>query len=118
MHPWRLFRRRYNQAAEIARPLAGLARLPYRPGLLIRNRDTGTQAGRSAGARRRNVAAAYSAPAGAARRLAGRKVLLVDDVVTTGATAEGCARALKAAGAVAVHLAVVARVKAVETRPI
>lgn len=118
MHWRRLFRRRYNQAAEIARPLARLSGLAYAPGWLARSRDTGTQGGRSAGARRRNVAAAFTVPSHARPQVEGSRIVLVDDVMTTGATAEGCARALKAAGAACVHLLVVARVREIETRPI
>ena len=50
-------------------------------------------------------------PEGRARQVAGRNILLIDDVLTTGATAEGCARALRAAGAARVDVAVIARVK-------
>ena len=111
LHRARLFARRYNQAAEIARPLARLLHLPYRPDLLVRARDTGTQGGRSAGGRKSNVQGAFLVPPRSARRIAGKRVLVVDDVLTTGATAEACARALLKAGAAAVDLAVVARVR-------
>jgi predicted amidophosphoribosyltransferase len=118
MHWRRLLARRYNQAAEVARPLSRLAGLAYLPDALKRRRDTGGQGGLSAGARRRNVAAAFIVPDRKAAQLAGKHILLVDDVLTTGATAEGCARALKAAGAASVSLAVIARVKEIATRPI
>ncbi|MDB5439993.1 MAG: amidophosphoribosyltransferase [Caulobacteraceae bacterium] len=118
VHPLRLLRRRYNQTAEIARPLARLTGLPYAPGLLTRRRHTDSQGGKSADGRRRNVAAAFACPSSAGQRLAGKRILLIDDVLTTGATAEACARTLKATGAAAVHLAVVARVQEMATRPI
>jgi len=118
MHPARLLRRRYNQAAEIARPLCALAGRPYLADALVRRRDTDSQGGKSATGRRRNVAAAFAVPEARRHRVIGRKVLLVDDVLTTGATAEGCARALLAAGAAQVSLAVVARVTEMQARPI
>ena len=96
MRPWRLLRRRYNQAAELARPLARSWRRPYAPGALVRLKGD-SQAGKSAVGRRRQVE--------------GRRILLVDDVMTTGSTAEACARALLRAGARAVDVAVVARVR-------
>jgi ComF family protein len=106
----RLIRRRYNQAAEIARPLARRTGIAYAPGVLQR-RAGESQAGRSGAGRRRNVAGAFAAAKGARGRIEGRRVLLIDDVLTTGATAEACARALLKAGAKAVDLAVVARVR-------
>lgn len=112
LHRWRLLRRRYNQAAEIARPLARGAGLAFLPDALERVRDTATQGGKSATGRRRNVAGAFAIRAAVRDQLTGRRVLLVDDVLTTGATAHACARALKAAGAAAVHVAVIAKVRA------
>ncbi|MEW5686285.1 MAG: ComF family protein [Pseudomonadota bacterium] len=112
LHPLRLLRRRYNQAAEIARPLAVMTGTPYLPDALVRRRATDTQGGKSGSGRRRNVAGAFEVPAGRRSQVEGLRILLIDDVLTTGATAEGCARALKAAGAARVDLAVVARVQA------
>ncbi len=108
LHPGRLLRRRYNQAAEIARPLARSHGLAYAPEALRRRRATESQGAKTGGARRRNVQGAFDVPTPA--RVAGRRVLLIDDVMTTGATLDACARALKAAGATAVDCAVVARV--------
>lgn len=112
LHRWRLLRRRYNQAAEVARPLARMHGLAFLPDALERVRDTDTQGGKSASGRRRNVAGAFTVPDRLRDRLDGRRVLLVDDVLTTGATAHACARALKAAGAAAVDVAVIAKVRA------
>ncbi len=109
LHPTRLVRRRYNQAAEIARPLARTHGLSFAPELVRRRRRTDSQGGKTGGSRRRNVAGAFDAPR--PERVVGRRVLLIDDVMTTGATLEACARALKAAGAARVEAAVVARVR-------
>ena len=111
LHATRLFSRRYNQAAEVGRVLAARAGKTYLADALVRRRDTGSQAGKSGGGRRRNVAAAFEVPAGRRGQVAGKAVLVIDDVMTTGATLEGCARALKAAGAARVDVAVIARVK-------
>ena len=115
LHRSRLFTRRFNQAAEIARGLARLRDRTYLPDALMRRRATESQGGKSGSGRQRNVAGAFDVPPQRARQVAGRNILLVDDVLTTGATAQGCARALLAAGAARVDLAVVARVKAAAT---
>jgi ComF family protein len=111
LHPIRLFTRRYNQSAEIARVLARRTGRRYAPEVLVRRRATPTQGGKSGRGRRLNVRGAFEVTPRQAVRLAGKRVLLIDDVLTTGATAEACARALKKAGAGAVDVAVVARVR-------
>ena len=111
LHRSRLVTRRFNQAAEIARPLAREAGRDYLPDALMRAKPTASQGGRSARGRRENVRAAFVVTEAGARRIRGRRILLVDDVLTTGATGEACAKALLAAGARAVDLAVVARVR-------
>ena len=118
MHPHRLLARRYNQAAEIARPLARRHGLAYLPDALVRRKATPSQAGKSGSGRRRNVAGAFAVPEGRRAKVAGRRILLIDDVLTTGATAEACAKALLAAGAAQVDLAVIARVREAEAGPI
>lgn len=111
LHPSRLLARRFNQAAEIARPLARWAGRDYLADALVRTRPTDSQGGKSARGRRQNVRAAFAVTEAGARRVRGRRILLIDDVLTTGATAEACAAALLKAGARAVDLAVVARVR-------
>jgi ComF family protein len=118
LHRLRLLRRRYNQAAEIARRLSAQTNVAYFPDALVRVRATRGQGGRSAAGRRRNVAGAFRVPAGWRRRVEGRRLVLIDDVLTTGATLDGCARALKSVGAARVDVAVIARVKESAARPI
>jgi ComF family protein len=111
LHRWRLFRRRYNQSAEIARRLAARRGLPYLADALRRPRPSDSQAGKSASGRRRNVQGAFAVPPARRAQVEGRRLLLLDDVMTTGATAETCARALLRAGASSVDVAVIARVR-------
>ncbi|HRH19424.1 MAG TPA: ComF family protein [Brevundimonas sp.] len=111
LHWSRLIRRRANQAAELARPLARLSARAYLADALIRTRPTPTQGGKSARGRRQNVRGVFAVPPEGARDIRGRRILLVDDVLTTGATADGCTRVLLDAGARAVDVAVIARVR-------
>ena len=115
LHRWRLLGRRFNQAAEISRPLARLRQREHLPDALIRTRHTASQGGRSLRGRQQNVRHVFTVTSQGQQRLRGRRVLLVDDVLTTGATAEAATRALLAAGARAVDLAVVARVREART---
>jgi ComF family protein len=117
LHRMRLLSRRFNQAAEIARPLARTAGLDYLPDALIRTERTDTQGGKSARGRRLNVKSAFSVTEAGRRRIKGRRILLIDDVMTTGATGEACARTLVAAGARAVDLAVIARLRTARNLP-
>ena len=117
LHRLRLLSRRANQAAEIARPLAKLSAREYLPDALVRARRTDSQGGKSARGRRLNVRKAFEVTPSGAMRVRGRRILLIDDVLTTGATAEACADALLSAGARAVDPAVVARVRTARTLP-
>lgn len=114
LHWRRLLTRRYNQALLLARIAANLAgrHSPARlaPDLLLRRRWTGTQAGLAARERRSNVQKAFEVRPRWRSELQGKTVLLVDDVLTTGATVEACVRALRKAGAAEVDVLTLARV--------
>jgi ComF family protein len=103
LHPRRRRQRGFNQAEQLARPLAAALALEYAPELLCRRRATPPQV-RTAGEaeRRANVHGAFACE-GEALRVRGARVLLVDDVTTTGATFGACADALFQAGAEAVY---------------
>lgn len=99
LHPRRLLRRGFNQAALLARWLKDAGGPRWEPRLLLRTRHTRPQVGMNQLQRRENVAGAFAVRRGMKGRLQGKTVLLVDDVYTTGATCAECARVLKQAGA-------------------
>jgi ComF family protein len=111
LHRWRLLKRGYNQAAILARALARETGVPLVPDLLQRRRATRSQQGLSGPARLANVTAtAFGPHPWHKARLGGRRVVLVDDVMTTGATVGACAQVLRRAGAAEVDVLTLARV--------
>ena len=110
LHRFRLFTRRYNQSGLLAREIARATGLDVAPDALRRTRHTPSQGGLTRRGRFLNVRGAFKARPG--RDVAGRRVLLVDDVMTTGATADACAKALLRAGAARVDVLTLARVVA------
>jgi ComF family protein len=116
LHRWRLFWRRYNQAALLAHAAGKASGRGVLPDLLIRRRNTPSQADRDARERRRNVAGAFALNERYRPFIRGRRVVLVDDVLTTGATVEACTRVLRLAGAERVDVLALARVVRPEFR--
>lgn len=110
LHWRRLLRRRYNQAALLSQAVARTAGLDHCADLLARTRRTPTQEGRDRDARFANISGALTLNRRHAARVAGRDVLLVDDVMTSGATLAAAAEACRAAGAAQVSVLVLARV--------
>lgn len=109
LHRYRLLARKFNQAAELARAIAHQTGKPLATGLLKRKRRTRQQIGLSANARRENVQGAFSVAEAGRVELAGKRILLVDDVYTTGATVAAATRALKRGGAGEVRVLTFAR---------
>ena len=110
LHRWRLLKRRYNQSALLALNLGRLTGRTALPDLLIRRRATPSQGGLSAKGRARNVEGAFMVNPRCKDAVKGARVLLVDDVFTTGATVGECAKVLRRAGARAVDVVTLARV--------
>lgn len=110
LHWFRLFRRRYNQAALLSSAVAKLTSLESCPDGLIRRRSTGSQEGRNRDARFANLQDAFTVPERHRKLVDQREVLLVDDVMTSGATFAAATEALFAAGAASVSVLSLARV--------
>ena len=120
LHRLRLIRRRFNQSAMLAQAVcrapSGRA-LQFAPDLLLRRRHTPSQAGLNALQRRRNVRNAFAVNPRRIAQIEAKRVLLIDDVLTTGATVSECARILSRAGATAVDILTLARVDAPRGEP-
>lgn len=109
LHPSRLRQRRYNQAAELARPLARRMHCRFEPDALRRIQATKQQGHASAQSRWDNVRKAFAVAPSATKRIADKHIVLIDDVFTTGATLRACAATLLNAGARQVDTVVIAR---------
>lgn len=118
LHRGRLWARRFNQSVLLAAAVAAASGHTLAPDGLARVRATRQQVGLTADQRRRNVAGAFAVADAWRGGVAGRRVVLVDDVITTGATVEGCARTLHRAGAAGVDVLAFARVAQVVEMPI
>jgi ComF family protein len=112
LHWTRAWSRRCNQATELGRMIAAASGVPLAAGLLKRVHRTHTQVGLTRAQRRDNLQGAFRLTAEAGLALAGRRILLVDDVMTTGATCNAAARVLLRGGAAAVDALTFARVAA------
>ena len=110
LHGLRLWWRRFNQSMELARVVAARHGRPCDPTLLFRVKRTAPQVGLSRNQRAENLQGAFRVPDNARPHLKGKRVLLVDDVLTTGATANAASRALLRGGAAAVDVLAFARV--------
>ncbi|PZU93299.1 MAG: amidophosphoribosyltransferase [Chelatococcus sp.] len=110
LHRTRLWSRRFNQAAALAQVVADIAHARHEPLLLLRAKRTRQQVGLTRAQRAENLQGAFRVPAGKKPVLEGRRILLVDDVLTTGSTANAASRTLLRAGARQVDVLTFARV--------
>ncbi|PWK63288.1 ComF family protein [Aminobacter sp. AP02] len=117
LHWRRFYWRQFNQSAELARTIASLSGVPFAPGAVRRLKPTRQQIGLGQREREDNVRAAFFVPSEAEVDIRGRRVLVVDDVYTTGATVVAVTRALRKSGASAVDVLTFARVLPGDFRP-
>jgi ComF family protein len=110
LHWRRLWARRFNQSAMLAAAISAESGVPIAAAALKRIKPTAQQVGLSRSERARNVQGAFRVPEDSRGAVAGRRLVLVDDVLTSGATVDGCARALLRAGAANVDVLIFARV--------
>jgi ComF family protein len=110
LHRRRLFQRRYNQAVLLAAELSRISGVPVLRDALVRTKATAPLGDSSAAEREQEVADAFAVRPGREDTLVGRRVLLIDDVMTSGATANACTALLLRSGVAAVDVLVVARV--------
>jgi ComF family protein len=110
LHWARLLQRRFNQSAALARAISAVSHVSVADHVLERTRATPPQIGLARKARARNVQGAFKVPKAARIDVKGRRLVLVDDVLTSGATVDTCARTLLRAGAASVDVLVLARV--------
>lgn len=109
LHRWRLFKRRYNQAALLARRIGKITKMPVHYNILRRIRATDSQGHKNKKERIDNVRGAFAVKDGC--DLAGKTIILIDDVMTSGATVEACAKTLKKEGAEKVFVLSLARTR-------
>lgn len=114
LHKSRLRSRRFNQSAELARKIGKQSGKSYRPEYLIRRKSTRQQVGLTQTQRQKNVSGAFLVPKELRAHVQSKRVTLVDDVYTTGATVKACARALRRAGADHIDVLVFAKVESFE----
>ena len=110
LHRWRLIGRKFNQAAILSKEVSRLTGVRADMLALRRVKSTPSQVGLTVAERRRNLTGAFQVPPSARPRIEGRKLVLIDDVITTGSTAGACARVLRRAGAARVDVLALALV--------